>query len=415
MKRCPSPSDDDIVRVRQRVRDWAVALGFSLVDQTKLVTAASELARNTLVYGQGGTLLIETVLNDQQARPAADVRGSGARHCRRRAGAEGRLHHRQRAGARPERRPPSLAGFRAHLASRARARASSSPDGSSRGAHRRSPEPTDVAEARRRAADRRRALGLRRGRRIGRVAIVVTEAATNLLKHAGGGELFVGPTAARDVRGVQVLAIDRGRRHSERRPRACATATRPSAAAGTGLGAISASSASSFDLYTQPGRGTVIAATIYPAARRSRSAIGGVSVPMRGEDECGDGWAVWSAGELTSVFVVRRPRATAARRPRPPSWRWPRSGGTRSGSAATSSRSCTTALQQHARRRGCGRRTGSTSAALAPLLRHRQHQRRHRPARRRGAASGQPRRASPVTSLGACSRSPTPGRAAACS
>jgi serine/threonine-protein kinase RsbT len=57
-------SDDDIVRVRQRVRDWAVSIGFSLVDQTKLVTAASELARNTLVYGQGGTLLMESVLND---------------------------------------------------------------------------------------------------------------------------------------------------------------------------------------------------------------------------------------------------------------------------------------------------------------------------------------------------------------
>jgi serine/threonine-protein kinase RsbT len=62
----PIVSDDDIVRVRQRVRDWAVQLGFGLVDQTKLVTAASELARNTLVYGQGGTLLMESVLNDSR-------------------------------------------------------------------------------------------------------------------------------------------------------------------------------------------------------------------------------------------------------------------------------------------------------------------------------------------------------------
>lgn len=63
----PIAVDDDIVRVRQRVRDQALALGFSLVDQTKLVTAASELARNTLVYGLGGTLRIETVLNDRKA------------------------------------------------------------------------------------------------------------------------------------------------------------------------------------------------------------------------------------------------------------------------------------------------------------------------------------------------------------
>jgi serine/threonine-protein kinase RsbT len=62
----PIAVDDDIVRVRQRVRDSAVALGFSLVDQTKLVTAASELARNTLVYGRGGTMRIETVLNDRK-------------------------------------------------------------------------------------------------------------------------------------------------------------------------------------------------------------------------------------------------------------------------------------------------------------------------------------------------------------
>jgi len=62
----PIASDGDIVRVRQRVRDWALQLGFGLVDQTKLVTAASELARNTLVYGQGGTLLVESLLNDSR-------------------------------------------------------------------------------------------------------------------------------------------------------------------------------------------------------------------------------------------------------------------------------------------------------------------------------------------------------------
>jgi serine/threonine-protein kinase RsbT len=62
----PIVSDDDIVRVRQRVRDWAVALGFSLVDQTKLVTAASELARNTVVYGLGGTLLMESLVNENK-------------------------------------------------------------------------------------------------------------------------------------------------------------------------------------------------------------------------------------------------------------------------------------------------------------------------------------------------------------
>ncbi|MFE9691578.1 ATP-binding protein [Micromonospora sp. NPDC005806] len=54
-------SDEDVVRVRQLVRTTAVAAKLSLVDQTKLVTAASELARNTLIYGGGGTAEVTTV------------------------------------------------------------------------------------------------------------------------------------------------------------------------------------------------------------------------------------------------------------------------------------------------------------------------------------------------------------------
>ncbi|HBL62960.1 MAG TPA: anti-sigma regulatory factor [Cyanobacteria bacterium UBA8803] len=54
-------SSSDIVLVRQKVRTWSVELGFSLVDQTKIVTAASELARNTVDYGKGGTVTLETL------------------------------------------------------------------------------------------------------------------------------------------------------------------------------------------------------------------------------------------------------------------------------------------------------------------------------------------------------------------
>src|SRR5262245_19750766 len=50
---------EDIVRMRQFVREQAAVIGFSLVDQTKLVTAASELARNTMVYGGGGEVAIQ--------------------------------------------------------------------------------------------------------------------------------------------------------------------------------------------------------------------------------------------------------------------------------------------------------------------------------------------------------------------
>jgi len=57
----PIRSPDDVVRVRREVRERAVAIGFGLVDQTKIVTAASEIARNTVDYGGGGVLKLELV------------------------------------------------------------------------------------------------------------------------------------------------------------------------------------------------------------------------------------------------------------------------------------------------------------------------------------------------------------------
>jgi serine/threonine-protein kinase RsbT len=56
-------SSSDVVKVRQLVRQWAISLGFSLVDQTKMVTAASELARNAYEHGGGGTVLLESLNN----------------------------------------------------------------------------------------------------------------------------------------------------------------------------------------------------------------------------------------------------------------------------------------------------------------------------------------------------------------
>jgi serine/threonine-protein kinase RsbT len=57
----PLATEPDIVAVRRRVREVAAQLGFTLVDQTKVVTAASELARNTLIYGLGGTMELTTL------------------------------------------------------------------------------------------------------------------------------------------------------------------------------------------------------------------------------------------------------------------------------------------------------------------------------------------------------------------
>src|SRR5262245_52551842 len=58
---------EDVVAIRQSVREWAISCGFSLVDQTKIVTAASELARNAVLYGGGGVVRLEA-LNDGARR-----------------------------------------------------------------------------------------------------------------------------------------------------------------------------------------------------------------------------------------------------------------------------------------------------------------------------------------------------------
>lgn len=56
-------NSNDMVLARQKVRQWAMELRFSLVDQTKLVTAASELARNALEHGKGGVMILESIAN----------------------------------------------------------------------------------------------------------------------------------------------------------------------------------------------------------------------------------------------------------------------------------------------------------------------------------------------------------------
>jgi serine/threonine-protein kinase RsbT len=59
----PIQSSSDVVLVRQKVRAWAIELKFSLVEQTKIVTAASELGRNTLEHGKGGSLELSLIMN----------------------------------------------------------------------------------------------------------------------------------------------------------------------------------------------------------------------------------------------------------------------------------------------------------------------------------------------------------------
>jgi anti-sigma regulatory factor (Ser/Thr protein kinase) len=165
---------------------------------------------------------------------------------------------------------------------------------------------TRVAAARRAA----QALAVRLGfdeTAAGRVAIVVTEAATNVFKHGGGGEIILAALDDDGRRGVQLLALDRGRGMAsvtESRRDGFSTAGTP----GNGLGAI-ARLAHSHDIFSQPGRGTALLARLWfgPAARppaRHPLTVGGVSVPKRGETECGDGWSLVGRAAGAVVMVV---------------------------------------------------------------------------------------------------------------
>jgi len=72
-------ASSDVVLVRQAVRAWSLEAGFSLVDQTKLITAASELARNTLDYGGGGSVRLELLTEGSRrgVRLTFEDRGPG--------------------------------------------------------------------------------------------------------------------------------------------------------------------------------------------------------------------------------------------------------------------------------------------------------------------------------------------------
>ena len=71
-------ADEDVVKVRQAMRTSAVAASLSLVDQTKVITAASELARNTLIHGGGGEAAIEVVKSSRRAGVRAAFTDHGA-------------------------------------------------------------------------------------------------------------------------------------------------------------------------------------------------------------------------------------------------------------------------------------------------------------------------------------------------
>jgi anti-sigma regulatory factor (Ser/Thr protein kinase) len=166
-------------------------------------------------------------------------------------------------------------------------------------------DPTHAGEARRHAAVCAEHANLGESE-TGSLAIAVTEMATNLVKHAGSGTMVVERITQNGSSGVRVLALDKG-------PgiRDLTTALRDgystAGTSGSGLGAIKRLS-HTFDIYTAPGLGTAVLSEFWPRKKNglhsSPIEVGVVSVPIKGEDVCGDGWGVRKTAESMLLMVV---------------------------------------------------------------------------------------------------------------
>lgn len=162
---------------------------------------------------------------------------------------------------------------------------------------------THVGSARRAGTDLATSLGFDEDG-TGRIALAVTEAATNILKHAGTGQIVLRDLVSGKVGGVEILALDRGPGIAD--VAASLRDGRSTAGTqGTGLGALSRSSGA-FDMYTQPGRGTALRLEFWAQRLPLTNAleIGAVSLPKAGETVPGDDWAMMADDHRATVLVA---------------------------------------------------------------------------------------------------------------
>lgn len=167
-------------------------------------------------------------------------------------------------------------------------------------------ETSQVGEARRLANEMGRNLGLTETE-AGKVALIVVEAATNLVKHAGGGELVLRSLQEASQVGIEILALDKGPGIAD--IDAClrdgySTAGSP----GTGLGAITRA-ATGWDIHSMSGKGTALMAQFWSPSTRKKSGpeglrIGVISVPKAGETVCGDSWHALVGEHQSRIFVA---------------------------------------------------------------------------------------------------------------
>jgi anti-sigma regulatory factor (Ser/Thr protein kinase) len=166
-------------------------------------------------------------------------------------------------------------------------------------------DPSQVAAARR-AVEHAAAMLAFDATSAGRAALVVTELATNILRHAQRGEVLITPCRTGEKRGLEVLAIDGGR-GIPNLPAAMEDGHSTAGSLGHGLGAVRRQ-ADQFDAFSQPGKGTAILARIWDrptgVPARNGFTIGAVSVSKPGEQTCGDGWSAAIGPHNAAVIVA---------------------------------------------------------------------------------------------------------------
>jgi anti-sigma regulatory factor (Ser/Thr protein kinase) len=165
-------------------------------------------------------------------------------------------------------------------------------------------EPTDIAAVRRAASDLAERLHFG-AVGIGQLAIVVTEAATNILKHAGRGEILLRPLHRGARAGVEILAIDAGPGMGNL-SNSMVDGNSTAGSYGAGLGAMRRLTAQ-FDVYSLPGKGTVIGMVVWDGAVRPPAPCmehGVVCLPMPGEEISGDAWGLYSDHSCATVVVA---------------------------------------------------------------------------------------------------------------
>lgn len=165
-------------------------------------------------------------------------------------------------------------------------------------------EASGVGEARRTAATISQHLNFN-ATVAGRVALVITEVTSNLVKHAGGGDLVLQTLSNETEQGIQILALDKGpgiRSISDSMQDGYSSY----GSAGTGLGAIKRLS-DTFDIYSGGNSGTAVLSEIWSHGNPRAHATfqsGVVSVPYPGEDVCGDGWAIRMDGDCCRMMIA---------------------------------------------------------------------------------------------------------------